>query len=133
MVYFRQDASPILDMTDAEWLADANRTLIATVKVVAPEVPTFALTTASRCVAGKVTLVATLAHTGDVAVDALVQSPYGSSQANGLAAGKSNSVTFSTRLGAMEAGALTAKVTTSVNGQPVTKTCTAEYSARSCG
>ncbi|WP_442575401.1 family 43 glycosylhydrolase [Microbacterium sp. F51-2R] len=133
MVYFRQDGSPILDMTDAEWLADANRTVTATVKVVAPEVPTFAVTAASRCVAGKVTLVATLANTGEVAVDALVQSPYGSSQTTGLASGKSKSVTFSTRLGTMEAGALTAKVTTSANGQPVTKTYTAEYSARSCG
>ncbi|MFH8249073.1 family 43 glycosylhydrolase [Microbacterium sp. B2969] len=133
MVYFRQDGSPILDMTDAEWLAAANRTVSTTVTVEAPAAPTFEVTALSRCAAGKVTLVATLANTGDAPVDVLVQSSFGSSQSNGLAAGKTKSVTFTTRAVSIEAGSLTAKVTSSVNGQPVTKTYTAEYSARSCG
>jgi GH43 family beta-xylosidase len=33
MVYFRQDGSPILDMTDAEWLTPENRTVAVTVTV----------------------------------------------------------------------------------------------------
>ncbi|WP_395244260.1 family 43 glycosylhydrolase [Agromyces sp. MMS24-K17] len=132
MVYFRQDDSPILDMTDTEWLAVANRTVTATVIVEKPAQPAFTVTAQTRCVAGKATLVATLGNAGDGSVDVLVESAYGSKQV-ALAAGKSASATFTTRTADLGAGQLTAKVTSTAGGQQVVKTYTAAYTARSCG
>ncbi|ANJ25961.1 family 43 glycosylhydrolase [Agromyces aureus] len=128
MVYFRQDGSPILDMTDTEWLATGNRTVSTTVVVEAPEQPAFSVTAQTRCVAGKATLVATLANTGPGQVDVLVESAFGQKQL-ALASGKGASATFSTRTAELGAGQLTAKAT-SAGG--VAKTFIAAYSARNC-
>ncbi|MDQ1135205.1 GH43 family beta-xylosidase [Microbacterium sp. SORGH_AS 1204] len=127
MVYFRQDDTPILDMTDAEWLAAANRTVTATVTVTAPVKPTVQLTASSRCIAGKATLVATVTNTGTAALDAKVSSPFGSTDVTGLAVGKTKSVTFATRTPTLTAGSVTA--TAAGSGGAVT----ADYAARSCG
>ncbi len=127
MVYFRQDDSPILDMTDAEWLAAANRTVTATVTVTSPATPPLEVVAGSRCVAGKVTLFATLTNTGSAAADARVTSPYGSAEVSGLAAGKTKTVTFATRSGGVAAGSLS----TVVSG--TSGTLTSDYAARSCG
>jgi GH43 family beta-xylosidase len=133
MVYFRQDDSPILDMTDAEWLAAENRTVTATVTVTSPVKPSVQMVTGSRCVAGKATLFATLTNTGTATADARVTSPFGATEANGIPAGKSKSVTFATRSATLTAGSLTATVSTEVNGSRVQDTVTADYAARSCG
>lgn len=127
MVYFRQDDTPILDMTDAEWLAPANRTVTATVTVTAPVKPTVQLAASSRCISGKATLVATVTNTGTTALDARVVSPFGSTDVTGLAAGKTKSVTFATRTPNLAAGSITATAAGSGGA------ATADYAARSCG
>jgi GH43 family beta-xylosidase len=132
MVYFRQDGSPILDMTDTEWLAVANRTVTATVVVEAPAEPAFTITAQSRCVAGKATLLASLSNSGDAQAEVLVESQYGTKRLS-LAAGKSTSTSFSTRTAELAAGQLTAKVTTTVAGQSLTTSHVADYSTRTCG
>jgi len=121
MVYFRQDGTPILDMTDAEWLASGNRTVTAKVTVTPVAQEPLTLAVASRCVAGNAVLVATVGNSGDTAADVLVESAYGSRQMTGLAAGKSISASFSTRTAALAAGVVTAA------GKNVA------YQARSCG
>ncbi|UOQ90564.1 family 43 glycosylhydrolase [Agromyces endophyticus] len=132
MVYFRQDGSPILDMADTEWLAAANRTVTAKVVVEAAAEPEFTVSAQTRCVAGKVTLVAALANTGEAQVDVLVESSYGTKQL-ALAAGKTASTPFSTRTAELDAGRLTATVTTTTGGPTLTTTYAADYAARTCG
>jgi GH43 family beta-xylosidase len=133
MVYFRQDDSPILDMTDAEWLAEGNRTVTATVTVTSPAKPAVEVVAGSRCIAGKATLFATLKNTGAAAADARVTTAFGAADVTALAAGSSKTVTFATRSAGLTAGSLTAAVTTQVNGSPAQQTVSADYAARSCG
>lgn len=108
MVYFRQDGSPILDMTDAEWLAAGNRTVTAKVIVKEAAQPALSLKATSRCVAGRAVLVVTVGNNGDAATDVLVESQYGSKQMKDLPAGKSASASFSTRTETLPAGTVTA-------------------------
>jgi len=78
----------------------------------------------SRCVAGKIVLVATATNESDAAVSASVASPYGTKDVV-LAAGKGQSVSFSTRAAAMDA------VEVTVSGESFETTATAP--AASCG
>ena len=130
MVYFRQDDSPILDMTDAEWLAAGNRTVTTTVTVTGAAKPTVQVVAGSRCVAGKAVLYATLTNTGTAPADIRVTSSVGSSTVNGLASGTSKSVTFTTRSKTLSAGSVTA--TSKVTGSSTPETATAGYAARTC-
>ncbi|MFF2370894.1 family 43 glycosylhydrolase [Agromyces sp. NPDC058110] len=127
MVYFRQDGTPILDMTDTEWLATANRTVTATVVVEAPAQPALSVTAQTRCAAGKATVLATLANTGSGALGVQVVSAFASKQVD-LAAGQTTTVSFATRTARLDAGQLTAEAT--VGG--VVKTFTAAYPKRTC-
>jgi GH43 family beta-xylosidase len=133
MVYFRADGSPVLDMTDAEWLAEQNRTVSLKVTVEADEQPTFSLTAQTRCVAGKAAVIATAENSGDGPVSVLLETAYGTKRVDSLASGKTTSVTFSTRVPDLAAGELTAKVTGAGDGQAVTTSYSAPYAARSCG
>ncbi len=106
MVYFRQDDSPVLDMTDAEWLAPSNRTVTATVTVTGSAGPEVTATVASRCVAGKVVQVLTVTNADDVPVTVTAMGAYGAKTFAALAPGKSASASFTTRLAAVPAGTI---------------------------
>ena len=100
--------------------------------VEAPAEPAFTVTAQSRCVAGKATLIASLTNEGEKQAEVVVESQYGTKRLS-LAAGKSASTSFSTRTVELAAGQLTAKVTTTVAGEPITTTHTAAYTTRTCG
>ena len=131
MVYFRQDGSPILDMTDAEWLAPENRTVTTTVTVEAggPALSVTA-TVLPRCVAGKVVLPVKIENASGVPVDAVVTSSFGTVRATGIDAAKTLSI--STRSAAVSAGEVTVTVTGVIGGNPVTSEITAAYAATVC-
>lgn len=82
----------------------------------------------TRCVAGKVTLVAKIANDADATVDLAVKTAYGDKSAS-LAAGKSVSYAFTTRLATTPAGEVS--VTATAGG--ATTTVKANYAAKSCG
>ena len=98
----------------------------------APVLEVSALAT-SRCVAGKVVLTVTATNNSAVPVALNITSDYGSKQVATLAAGKSTSAAFTTRLGSLLAGTASVVATGSVNGQQATGTVPAPYSARTCG
>lgn len=85
-------------------------------------------TAATRCVAGKLTLVVTVANGSDRAVTASIDGAYGSKDVT-LAAGKSTSATFATRLAAIPAGTVT--VVATAEGA-VDASVTATVAAASC-
>ena len=89
-------------------------------------VPALQVTTSTRCVAGKVVLVASVANTSDEAVSVTVATPYGTKQNVSTAAGKTVAQAFTTRAAAIPAGEVTA---TPVTGDPVS----AQFEAASCG
>ena len=131
MVYFRQDGSPILDMTDAEWLAPANRTVTATVTVTA-ELEVEA-SVATRCVSGKVVQVVTVSNKDDLPLGVSVSGAYGSKTFSALAAGKSASASFATRLPAVPSGTVSVTATATVEGSPVTRALEVTTAPASCG
>jgi hypothetical protein len=109
-------------------------TVSASVIVVAPapalEVAATAIT---RCVAGKVVLVAQLSNPNDVAIAATITTPYGSKAIASVAPGKTASQAFTTRAGSIEPGSISADVSGTVNGGPVAGSVAATYSAATCG
>lgn len=133
MVYFRQDGSPILDMTDAEWLAPANRTVTATVTVTAPEGLDVEASVTTRCVSGKVVQVVTVRNDDGVPVAATVSGSYGSKTFATVAAGKSTSATFTTRLAAIPTGTVTLTATATVDGSPTSHEVEVTTASASCG
>lgn len=88
---------------------------------------------ASRCVAGKSVLTVKVTNGDDVAVAATLATPYGSKSVAAVAAGKSSSQVFTTRLAAAPAGVVEVTATATVDGQPVSTVVEAEYPAHSCG
>lgn len=133
MVYFRQDGSPILDMTDAEWLTTANRTMSVTVTVADDARLDVTAAVAARCVAGNVVQVLTVTNGEDVPVTVSALGPYGSKTFVSLAADKSSSASFTTRQAAVGAGSVALTATATVDGAPVTVTLDQQYAAASCG
>lgn len=85
-------------------------------------------TAETRCVAGKVVLTVKVANDADAAAQVAVSTPYGSKNAT-VAAGKSASYAFSSRLTSVPAGEATVAVTSG----DASGTLTAAYAARSCG
>ncbi len=77
---------------------------------------TVEVSTASRCVAGKVTLVTSISNKGDDAVSGTINTPFGSKNVT-VNAGKSASQAFSTRSVTMPAGEATFEVE---GGEPIT-------------
>ncbi|WP_395244267.1 LamG-like jellyroll fold domain-containing protein [Agromyces sp. MMS24-K17] len=105
--------------------SSAAVTVTATVVVTpAPAGPPITVTAETRCIAGKVTLVTQLTNTGDAPAAITVTTSYGSKVVQ-LAAGKSASQTFASRLAATPAGSVQAATAAGAK--------TAAYDARSCG
>ncbi|MHC2999623.1 family 43 glycosylhydrolase [Microbacterium sp. HJ5] len=132
MVYFRQDGSPILDMTDTEWLATGNRTVTAKVLVTASGLEVEA-SVAARCVSGKVVQVVTVANGESVPVSVTVTGAYGTKTFASIAAGKSSSASFTTRAPGIAAGTITLTSSATVDGSPVTDTAEVSTAPASCG
>ena len=87
---------------------------------------TLSISATSRCVAGKVTLVTKVSNVSDEPATVEVTTAYGSKKNVTLAAGASASQAFSTRLGAIPAGEVSAQA---AGGAAVN----AQYSAANCG
>ncbi|MDY0908477.1 family 43 glycosylhydrolase [Microbacterium sp. CFBP9034] len=87
---------------------------------------------ADRCAASKVVLAVSATNHGDDPVTVALTSAYGSKTVTGLAADKRTSHAFTTRLGAVPAGEVTAVVTAVVDGETETEEYTVEYEAATC-
>ncbi|MDQ0574111.1 LamG-like jellyroll fold domain-containing protein [Agromyces albus] len=103
--------------------SSAAITVNATVVVTAPEGPSFTVLADTRCVAGKVVLVAKTTNTGETPAGIAIDTPYGSKTVQ-LDAGAAKSLTFASRLASVPAGSIEA---TSAGG-----TQTAAFAARTC-
>lgn len=90
------------------------------------------LTVSARCIANKVTVVATARNTSDVAADVAVATPYGTRSFAGVAPGAAVSAAFATRALEIGDGTATATLSATVGGQPVTATVDADIEAFSC-
>lgn len=99
-------------------------TVNATVVVAPPAAAPFTVQAETRCIAGKVALVAQATNTGSDPAEIAVETAYGSKTLT-AAPGKTVSQTFSSRLAATPAG--------SVHGSSGAATASADYPARSCG
>lgn len=88
-------------------------------------------TTTGRCVAGKATLVVSVANANDTAVTTVVKTPHGSKSLT-IQPGKSASAAFSTRAAAYAAGEVTVDVSATLGGQTETGSVTASYAAYTC-
>jgi len=84
---------------------------------------------ATRCVAGKVTVVASVTNTDAAPLAIGITSPFGSKSFATVAPGKTVSAAFSTRLAQSAAGSL--EVTATGSGAPATTRVA--YAAKSCG
>lgn len=132
MVYFRQDGSPILDMTDAEWLATGNRAVTTTVTVTREAGLDVTGTVTARCVAGKVVQVLSIENGEDVPVAVTASGPYGAKTLASVAAGKTTSTSFTTRLAAIPSGMVSLTIST-LGASPVTVTSDIPFPAATCG
>ena len=88
---------------------------------------------ASRCVSGKSVLTVKVTNADEVPVSATVTTAYGTKSSISLAAGKSASSAFTTRLTGVPSGTAEVSVTATVGGQQVSTTVPAPYAAHSCG
>jgi arabinoxylan arabinofuranohydrolase len=88
---------------------------------------------ASRCVAGKSVLTVKVTNADDVPVVASVTTAFGSKSSVTIAAGKSVSHAFSTRLAAVPGGVAAVSVTATVGGEALTGSVEAAHAAHSCG
>ncbi|HEY1105818.1 MAG TPA: family 43 glycosylhydrolase, partial [Agromyces sp.] len=114
-----------LSLTSDQEVAPENRTVTARV-VVAPSPSTVQVTTASRCVAGKVALVVTVADGGSAGDSVHLATPFGE-RTIALAAGETRSVVFTTRQASISAGSIT--VSSSATPAPFT----VAFAAAECG
>lgn len=129
MVYFRTDGTPILDMTDTEWLAEANRTVTMTVTVEPRTGPEFEASSATRCIGGKAYLTVSVRNAGDATASFAVSTPYGAKAFTALAPGASAAAAFNTRLSDLPAGVV--EVTATADGAD--RSASVGYAALNCG
>jgi hypothetical protein len=85
-----------------------------------------------RCVAGKETLVVTVANGHDGSVQVKVETAYGVKQVASLAKDKSTSAAFTTRLASVPAGTVTTTVSTGQGDDRMESVFTTEHPALSC-
>ncbi|MGU3646533.1 family 43 glycosylhydrolase [Microbacterium sp. C23T] len=90
------------------------------------------VTTTWRCVAGKAVLTVTVTNDDAVPVKADVTTPFGTKSFASVAAGKSQSQAFTTRLKSVEAGTGSVVVSATKEDQPVSATLDAAYAANTC-
>ncbi|MCH6231173.1 family 43 glycosylhydrolase [Microbacterium sp. CFH 31415] len=87
----------------------------------------------ARCVSGKVVQVVTVSNADDVAVSATVTGAYGSKTFASIAAGKSSSASFTTRLASIPTGSISLTASAAVAGSPVIDTTEVTTAPASCG
>ncbi|MFB8146761.1 LamG-like jellyroll fold domain-containing protein [Microbacterium sp. NPDC056003] len=103
-------------------------TVTADVVVAAPMLPVTVVAD-TRCVAGKVTLTVKTTNDGDAPVGLAVSTTYGSKSIATLQPGKSTAVAFTTRLGSITGGTVSAAVTAGGDSAEAS----ASYAAATCG
>lgn len=113
---------------DRRLYASNALTVTAEVVVAAAAVPVD-VSTATRCVAGKVVLVVTTTNEGTTPIALEIASPYGAKSVAAVQPGRSTSATFTTRLAAIPAGTVT--VTATAGG--ASTVATAPIAAAACG
>ncbi len=72
-------------------------------------------------------------NSDDVPVAVSIESPYGATSRASVAPGKSYSHAITTRQVSVAAGSVTAEVSATVDGQPVSVSVAAAYGAHACG
>lgn len=87
----------------------------------------------SRCVAGKAVLTVKVTNAEAVPVSATVTTAYGTKSSLAVASNKSASAAFTTRLAQLPSGTAQVAVTATVDGQPVSASVPAQYTAADCG
>lgn len=87
----------------------------------------------SRCVSGKSVLTVKVTNADDVPVTATVTTPYGTKSSIAIAAGKSSSSAFTTRLANVPSGTAEVAVTATVGGEQVSAVVPVPFAAHSCG
>jgi len=105
-----------------------NLDWIEVTPMVETDAPLVSAAVTSRCVAGKSALVVTVTSEADAAIDVRVATPYGDKSVDALAAGRSKSLSFTTRLAAMPAG----QVSVSATAGDAQQTTTVAYDGRTC-
>lgn len=111
-----QRVTPTLESVPAQAVPGAAEDLDVTV------------TSASRCVAGKVVLAISATNGEDIPVDVAVASPYGAKSFPGLVADKTASAAFSTRLASVPAG----EIQVTATAGEVTSSSTVAFAAANC-
>lgn len=91
-----------------------------------------AVTAGTRCVAGKALVTVQATNGEDVPVTVAFDTAYGTKSFASVAPGKNAVHAFTTRLASVPAGAASAEVSATVDGEPVTAALEAAYDARSC-
>lgn len=101
----------------------------------APEQPPLEVSAVAvgRCVAGKVVLTVQVRNEADVPIALKITTDAGTKQVASLAAGKATSAAFSTRTAHVDAGQASVEASGIVDGQAVTVTVPAAYTAITCG
>ncbi|MFF2370928.1 glycoside hydrolase N-terminal domain-containing protein [Agromyces sp. NPDC058110] len=99
-----------------------------------PAAPTLeaTATAAARCVAGKVVATVTVRNDDEVAMDAVIGTPYGTKAFAAVAPGKNAFHGFTTRATSVAAGEATVELTATVDGEEVTRSVVAALPAHSC-
>ncbi|WP_193755335.1 LamG-like jellyroll fold domain-containing protein [Microbacterium testaceum] len=129
-IHYAAGDRPIFDMTRDEEVLPSLRTVTTTVTVRASV--TAIPTVSTRCVAGKVTVTATVKNAGSTRFAATVATPWGKKALGSIDPGARASAAFSTRAESVPTGSITVTATTTVDGKTVSSKATAAYDARSC-
>lgn len=115
--------------TPATYVKIPEITVTGTLAAAPPAGPSIESSVTTRCVAGKVTVVASVVNTDDAPLAIDVASPFGTKSFATVQPGKTVSVALSTRTAQVPAGSVA--VTAKGDGAPVTQQ--AAYTAKDCG
>ena len=133
-VHFAADGLPIFDMESDEEVAPGNREVSVTVTVAGEPEPALDLSAvvSARCVSGKVVQTVSLTNNEAFAVGVSATWPYGTKSTASLAAGRTVSYAFTTRLPSIESGIVGVSATATVGGQTLTAAQEAAFAASTC-
>ena len=92
-----------------------------------------AVVAGTKCVAGKALVTVQATNNDDVPISVSFDSSFGTKSFASVAPAKNAVHAFTTRLANVPAASVTAHVTASVDGTPVSLDVEAPYDARSCG
>lgn len=127
-----EDGENVIEVTANSFAGDFGTYVLKVTRAAAPPALAVDVSTATRCVAGKVVLTVTVANDTDVRVTARLETPYGSTTFTDLKAGKATSKSFTTRLIEMPAGEVTVEARATVGGEPVESTRSVAFGAARC-